>query len=50
MFKQWSLPLKILFLPNLLERENVIEFLHIAGVQIGLGDWRPKYGRFIVKG
>jgi hypothetical protein len=32
----------------LLTREDVIEIFRIAGAQIGIGDWRPKFGRFRV--
>ena len=36
------------FLPSLLNAGDVRNFLTAAGEQIGIGDWRPRFGRFIV--
>jgi len=33
----------------LLNRSEVIDFVKIAGAMKGIGDWRPKYGRFAVQ-
>ncbi len=48
MFPQWSAMLAIQYLPDLLNPAEVLNFLVTAGVQIGLGDWRPRFGRFNV--
>ena len=29
--------------------KDVVKWLEAAGVQVGMGDWRPRYGRFEVK-
>ena len=49
MFKEWSAKLEVEFLPNLLNPQDVQQFLTIAGEQIGIGDWRPRFGRFRVE-
>jgi hypothetical protein len=36
------------FIPSL-NRSEVLEFFEIAGFLEGLGDWRPKFGKFTVK-
>ena len=47
-FPNWSVDVTAQFLPSLLNRAEVIEFLEIAGFREGLGDWRPKFGSFKV--
>lgn len=48
-FERWAAVVDIEFLPSLLNPEQVVEILRIAGDQVGLGDWRPKFGRFRVE-
>ena len=47
-FKKWALSLEILYLDSLLNKSEVESFVEIAGQIIGIGDWRPKFGRFTV--
>jgi hypothetical protein len=47
-FDNWSLKFEISYLPDLLNEKHVSGFVKIAGEQIGLGDWRPRFGRFTV--
>jgi hypothetical protein len=47
-FPTWSVEFTATFLPTLLNRSEVIEIFRIAGFRIGLGDWRPKFGKFKV--
>jgi hypothetical protein len=47
-FKKWALDLEVLYLDSLLNRSEVESFVQIAGQIVGLGDWRPKFGRFTV--
>jgi hypothetical protein len=47
-FKKWSLVCQVAFFPQVVNREAVIEAMEHAGVFVGLGDWRPRYGRFEV--
>ena len=48
MFTDWSAAVTIEFLPALLNPQDVLGFLVTAGEQIGIGDWRPRFGRFSV--
>jgi hypothetical protein len=48
-FPTWRATVIAEFLPTVLNRRDVIEILEIAGSREGLGDWRPKFGRFTVK-
>jgi hypothetical protein len=48
-FDGWSASVEIRFLPSLLNAAEVRAFLVTAGEQIGLGDWRPRFGRFAVE-
>ena len=45
-FQAWTAELAVDFLPTLLNPSDVHGFLAIAGEQIGIGDWRPRFGRF----
>lgn len=47
-FDGWSAELVIKFLPSLLNEADIRSFLVTAGEQIGIGDWRPRFGRFVV--
>ena len=48
-FNEWSCKVHVDYNENILNKETVIEIAEIAGEQVGVGDWRPKYGRFSVK-
>jgi hypothetical protein len=39
----------VIFNDELVNQSEVLELLRIAGEQVGLGDWRPKFGRFDVE-
>jgi hypothetical protein len=47
-FSRWTAEFNATFLTSLLSRTEILEFFAIAGFSIGIGDWRPKYGRFEV--
>ena len=46
MFKQWTVTAKVEFNNELLNGKQILEFARHAGQAVGIGDWRPKYGRF----
>lgn len=48
MFKKWSAEISFGFNPSLLNEGMVRTWPEIAGEQVGLMDWRPKFGRFEV--
>ena len=45
-FPQWSLQFGVTYIEELLNKRDIIEVATIAGWQIGLCEWRPKFGRF----
>jgi hypothetical protein len=45
-FNVWSLSFVVDFLPSVLNRDQVRDALVVAGRIVGLGDYRPKFGRF----
>jgi hypothetical protein len=48
-FDDWSADITVRFLPSLLNEADIESFLVTAGEQIGIGDWRPRFGRFTVE-
>ena len=47
-FDGWSCEVKVMFDPELIDREALDSIMDIVGRQIGVGDYRPKFGRFEV--
>lgn len=47
-FDNWSLTFRVLYDPDILNEDTIKEWMEIASFQVGLGDWRPRYGRFKV--
>lgn len=45
-FRGWSAEIEVRFNPALLNADEVSHFLVTAGESEGLGDWRPRFGRF----
>ena len=45
-FHPWSAEIEVLFLPELINPDMIIQWMDIAGAESGLMDWRPKFGRF----
>jgi hypothetical protein len=48
-FEEWATDITVIFNDELVNQSEVLELLRIAGEQVGLGDWRPKFGRFDVE-
>lgn len=49
LFRQWECECSIAFDPDSINREQVIRCLEDAGQYCGVGDYRPKFGRFRVE-
>lgn len=45
-FRNWSLKFTVSYLPSLLNKKQIADFVGTAGQIIGLGDFVPKFGRF----
>jgi hypothetical protein len=48
-FEEWSAIIELNFDDGMLNPTEVFDILKICGEQIGLCDWRPKFGRFTVE-
>jgi hypothetical protein len=47
-FRNWSAVVTFSYDPDVLNRREVEDIFHDAGRLVGVGDWRPKFGRFEV--
>lgn len=45
----WSAEGELVYNENLVNEDAIIRWLEVAGEQVGLMDWRPKFGRFTVE-
>lgn len=45
----WSITFTLEFDDSILNKNNLVKAMTDAGALIGLGDWRPKFGRFTVE-
>lgn len=48
-FDQWNAEIVLLAEDTIVNEGQLDEWLYVAGTQVGIGDWRPKYGRFTVE-
>jgi hypothetical protein len=48
-FREWSAVITLSTEDTLVNEARVYEWLAAAGTQVGVGDWRPQYGRFTVE-
>lgn len=48
-FDEWALDIEIAYLEEMVNEQNVVEATRRAGMVVGLGDCRPRYGRFSAK-
>jgi hypothetical protein len=48
-FMEWAATFEVLFDTLQVDRKSITAAITVAGERIGLGDWRPRYGRFSAK-
>ena len=48
-FHSWHANVQLEYEDSLLNAEQVVGFASTAGFEVGIGDWRPRYGRFQVE-
>lgn len=48
-FRQWSVDIELIVEDSLLNPKDLKKALEDAGEQVGLGDFRPRHGRFLVE-
>lgn len=46
-FRQWRTEAVGILDPNVLDFEELVQVADTSGQMIGLGDWRPRYGRYV---
>lgn len=47
-FNAWQASIVVTFENEIIDLSTLVDFMTVAGSQVGLGDWRPKFGRFSV--
>ena len=45
-FDEWAANVELMYNPDLVDKAEIIQWMEVAGFEVGLMDWRPKYGRF----
>ena len=45
-FPEWSADVTVDYLPSLLNESEVTDIIVTVGQVVGIGDWRPRFGRF----
>jgi hypothetical protein len=48
-FDKWSATVVVSYAPSAVDKDTVLAAATYAGQMVGVGDWRPRYGRFDVK-
>lgn len=48
-FDDWAAEVEVTFDPEQINKGDLLDIARIAGENIGIGDWRPKFGRFSVE-
>ena len=48
MFTGWSCAFQVHFNESIVNKKDIANFVKAAGAEVGLCDWRPRYGRFEV--
>lgn len=48
MFSEWACTFTVHYNPTLVSKRDLLKFIEKAGAEVGVGDFRPRYGRFEV--
>ena len=48
-FESWALTFTVMYDPQQLQREDIVSMAEDAGSMVGIGDFRPRFGKFDVK-
>lgn len=48
-FREWSAKIEVSFLPDIINERDLRIAVRNAGMLCGIGDWRPRYGRFVMR-
>lgn len=48
-FEKWSAVIELTYLESIMNPADLTNAVRAAGLLVGLGDWRPRYGRFALE-
>lgn len=48
-FREWSATIEIKYLDDIINERDLLSALRAAGTYVGVGDWRPRNGRFALE-
>ena len=48
-FRDWTAEIFLDYLPTILNRSEIVDIVKLVGAEVGVGDWRPRFGRFDVE-
>lgn len=48
-FEKWAATIELFFDPSMINRDQLLASMEAAGKFVGLGDYRPRYGRYSVE-
>lgn len=48
-FRRWAARIRIDYIDDQLDRSDIVDILKLGGRIIGVGDWRPRFGRFEIE-
>jgi len=48
-FTGWRVDAELMFDPEVINKDTLVTMLKAAGASVGIGDWRPRFGRFNVE-
>lgn len=49
MFRDWAATVEVMVNPKLVDPEDIVAWMNTLGEEVGIMDWRPKFGRFQVE-
>ena len=45
-FHDWTAEVAVQYSPGIINESDIVRWMDVAGAEVGLMDWRPRYGRF----
>lgn len=48
-FDNWALDVRLFYMPKVIEKEDIMRALKRAGAELGFGDYRQRFGKFVVE-
>lgn len=48
-FRQWGATIELTYDPKQVDEDDLREWVATAGAEVGMGDYRPRFGRFVVE-